>query len=81
MLLAILAQSTHLEIPAPTFWVTWSPSNMLMTKLPADNDSIPDFIFSLDTKTIRAETGVLFDSRDNVYTLPVWNRRDMDDAW
>ncbi|KAI0987696.1 hypothetical protein GJ496_003068 [Pomphorhynchus laevis] len=54
---------------------------MLMTQLPADDRSILDFIFSPDTMTIRAGTGVMFDWRDNVYTSPVWNRRDIDDAW
>ncbi|KAI0985053.1 hypothetical protein GJ496_001253 [Pomphorhynchus laevis] len=81
MLMGILAQSTRLEMPAPTFWITWSPQNMLMTQLSADDDSIPDFIFSPDTMTVRAGTGVLYDWHANVYTSPVWNRRDMSDAW
>ncbi|KAI0981954.1 hypothetical protein GJ496_006019 [Pomphorhynchus laevis] len=81
MLMSILAQSTRIAMPAPTFGITWSPTNMFMTQSPADDNSIQDFTFSPETMTIKASTGVLFDWMDNVYASPVYNCHEMDDAW
>ncbi|KAI0980755.1 hypothetical protein GJ496_001437 [Pomphorhynchus laevis] len=49
-----------------------------------DSANIEDLMgiaWGQDTMTIRSGTGVMYDWRDNCYTSPVWNRRDLDDAW